>query len=1406
MHAPLQKLPALPSPQRSRTGRERRGDAARKPILHVVMPGAEVARATPRKRETITAFLRRTGWASRDRTYGWQFKRGLPTVLEINGEAVLRRQWRTTRIAANDNVRFVSYPLGGQGGGAKQVIGLVALIAVSAFALWAGPLLAGGAGLLASGITAGITIGGSLLINALTSPKAGATNAPGSTQDQIYSVGAQGNTARLGQPLPVWYGRLKRFPDFAATPWGEFVGNDQYLNVLLSVSQGSLAYETLYIDDTPFWTAAEGIDPAFATAQVAFYEPGAQVTLFPVNVDASAEVTGQQLPDGGGTFGGEKAAATPATPGAWVGGFVANPAGTLAQSIAIDFVLPSGCFTVDSSNNNIASANVGLTAEYCPCDGAGAPTGSYTTLFSVTKTYATSSPIRDSIKVDVAPGRYLVRFRRDDAGLPSSQGSNAVVWAGLRSFLAGNNSFADVSTIAIRILATQSTQGSYKFGVLATRKLPVWNGSAFVTQATRNNGWAFLDAVSNANYGSELSLSKVDFNAVVNFAAGCDLRGDTFDYCFTSATAVPEAFDKILTAARARHFWLGDTISVVRDEWRDVPSMLLTDREIVRGSTEVDFTMLGEDDPDAVIIEYIDQNTWGPAQVQYPPDNQFFTATRAAPKRIDGIIDRDQAYRECAFYYLQSIYRRENVQIGTEYEGRAITFGSAIRVQSELPMAYGYGGAVVNVTGLQLTLNPAPSWADSGAHFIRLRRPNGKWFGPIAVTQGASPAIAILGSSDLAICEVSQGTTLTAVLAREVGGEDPSFGFGTADNDARLCVVLNGVPNGNQCTLNLVVDDERVHATDLGSPPVLPNGQFPTNSSVPRIIGLSANFGQGTAEPKLNAGWFPAAGAINYIAEISYDSGRSWQRVYEGQGTSFEQVVTLAALRLRVQAVGVVPGPYAALDLEAPTIEVRPGTVSINSVVQGIRYEVTTALENLNANIERLNAKFASLGSINTARNWLDKQTLRRELSSVSGVATAKITELFTVATSLTEALAKTELELTSGLGLANSRIDITNTSLTDLTQSVADQTQIFQSRFGDISGQITAEIQTRSTADGVLSGRIDNLGATVNNPTTGLVATSNATSVLQAQIDLDPAHPSAVSLKLDSLGATVNDPTTGVVSTANATSILKAQVNLDPAHPSAISGQLNTLNTTVGQNSAAIQVFTGSIDGTQTQFGIFSTIDNVTGAVVFRGVKTSTGVEFGLAIDGNVVVKGSLTSETIGAGQIKAINMAAQSITAQNGAIDTFAVKSLNIGDNAVTVPLTHTTISPVGGPTSRILPHYPSGWLVVESLSIPIETPGLAGKTVTVLINFVCTLNSGGSGAPQANLFARLNGGAYSNLMFVEVGYIPSVFPMTGAFTFIATGGVDTVDTKVEMRENANVGTQYIQTTIIWAEAAKR
>ncbi len=233
--------------------------------------------------------------------------------------------------------------------------------------------------------------------------------------------------------------------------------------------------------------------------------------------------------------------------------------------------------------------------------------------------------------------------------------------------------------------------------LLRTRILPVWdsNAAAMVEQPSRSPIWAFYDMATNSQYGAGVSLAKMDFNTVVALAAQSEARGDHFDYTFTTGMPPADAFDKALTVARAKHCWLGDVLSAVRDEWRDVPTMLLTDREIVRGTTQISMTMLGEDDPDAVVLEYVDEDTWRPAQVQYPQNSDTFTAGNATPIQIDGIVNRQHAFREAAFYYRSALYRRENVQVGSEYEGRALTFGSTVRLQSELPQDYGQAGAIL---------------------------------------------------------------------------------------------------------------------------------------------------------------------------------------------------------------------------------------------------------------------------------------------------------------------------------------------------------------------------------------------------------------------------------------------------------------------------------------------------------------------------------------------------------------------------------------------------------------------------------------------------------------------------------------------------------------------------------------
>src|SRR5207244_3090367 len=97
---------------------------------------------------------------------------------------------------ADDHVVICPVPHGGGGGSGKNILRIVAMIAVTVFAAWAGPALAGmyfaGSALAAGAITAGITIAGSMLVNALLPVKPVSNSAGDTMADNTTTYGIDG--------------------------------------------------------------------------------------------------------------------------------------------------------------------------------------------------------------------------------------------------------------------------------------------------------------------------------------------------------------------------------------------------------------------------------------------------------------------------------------------------------------------------------------------------------------------------------------------------------------------------------------------------------------------------------------------------------------------------------------------------------------------------------------------------------------------------------------------------------------------------------------------------------------------------------------------------------------------------------------------------------------------------------------------------------------------------------------------------------------------------------------------------------------------------------------------------------------------------------------------------------------
>lgn len=186
-----------------------------------------------------------------------------PHIALLNGQPLLRAGWNR-KLRDGDHLAFVVLPMGSDEGGSNP-LQMLLMIAVMFYAPYLASDLAWGQaagsamtvgelGAMTSLYSAGISVAGMALVSALIPPPkpptphiAAGLAAPSPT----YSLQAQGNAARLEAAIPVQYGRLCAYPDFAAQPYQEYAGNEQYLYQLLCLGQGEFDVEAIRIEDTP---------------------------------------------------------------------------------------------------------------------------------------------------------------------------------------------------------------------------------------------------------------------------------------------------------------------------------------------------------------------------------------------------------------------------------------------------------------------------------------------------------------------------------------------------------------------------------------------------------------------------------------------------------------------------------------------------------------------------------------------------------------------------------------------------------------------------------------------------------------------------------------------------------------------------------------------------------------------------------------------------------------------------------------------------------------------------------------------------------------------------------------------------------------------------------------------------
>ena len=792
------------------------------------------------------------------------------TICLVNGEPILRKDWKKPTLRQNDVITFKTVP--------QEVFTLIVLIVIAVASVVAAILLR---------------------------PNVPRPTIPGQTPaaNPVYSLGGQANKINLGNPVEVIYGNNYAFPSIAAPAYSQFIGNDEYTYILLCLGQGYFQIEQLYIGLTEI--------ESFADITYQVYDPYKfKNDLFPNNVETSSDIAGTNIE----LFGPNE---TDYPLGGFSNAYVANEAYTRASRLEVDIILPTGLYALNPADGSLGLETAQATFQCQLIDDLGNPIGPWQTLATFNQQMANNTPQRFTIGADVSPGRYQVRGGRTNAtGLATSE-ADTINWAGLRAFLPSFSNFGGKTMIAIKARATNNLNdnSANQIKCLCTRLLPIWNGSSWTyptanvrvdldaspsALATRNPVWAFCD-IFMAQYGGQMSPSQLDLNTLLTMAGDCATRGDTFDWIFDQKTTVWDIAKAIALVIRAVP--LLNPVSMSRDEPISIPTGVFTQNNIIKDSFKLLSNFATIDAYDGLIVTYIDHDSGNTQSVLCTlPDEQ---GLNPQTQQIPGVSSQAQA-----FYlgmYIRAVLRQvDSIQMQTGEEGFIPTYNDGISITHDLPSLWGQAGLTVAVgsgTNPIIQLDQPVTFDGVHTYQLQLRKKDGSVSGPYTVTAGADAYHVVVTG------------TITDTFFFDDQDEVPYWQFGIAGQQSKICKVTSIAPSqdaGDTENFAITADvytPSRYSYDSLPVPPVGAPTYIPTLvPDLPVITGFAVSTLPNNFSLLLLS-WKPALGAQTYIIQTSNDNV-SWNTVANIINSSYVLSVTSGFLYIRVAALNVGQGPF----------------------------------------------------------------------------------------------------------------------------------------------------------------------------------------------------------------------------------------------------------------------------------------------------------------------------------------------------------------------------------------------------------------------------------------------------------------------------------------------------------------
>lgn len=644
-------------------------------------------------------------------------------VLSVNGGIVEKEDASSTKLKADDWLVIVPVPHGG--GGSKNIFRMVALIALAVAAPYMAVGMMGAAAgtvgsltALGTAVTMGITMVGSMLINAIlppSLPKSDNYN-QGLEESKTYGIDGAKNTSTEDTVVPLVYGKYRVAGNRIAT-FIKNVDNTQDLYMMFNAGEGNIAgISDVEVNNQPIanYDNADYRIKLGTPTQLPMGWFGDNVVPISrgINVSESwAEYTTAGLVD--------KLRFDFAAPGGI--SFYNDEGGMEYRSVPLSIQYRKVGDTVWNSIKNINSKTNAVTKYYYsdtetaeatlrPGDTLAASAiiianGDQVGVAVEEAVYSTThaiggkgrQPIRKSFETPpLEEAQYEVRVKRNNAESTSTTLIDAVQWGEINEITTERIAYRHTALLGMKIQLSDQL-GSipnvtylHHGKVVKVRSVEEEN-EVWKLAASSNPAWVAYDILTNIRYGAGISETRFNIAQWQEWADHCDASGLEFNGVFDAQSNVWDSLMHVFRAGRAQIIAQGTKYTVAMER-SDTPVMMFNSSNMVEKTFSISW-LPKEERANEVEITYWDRTDgYKRSMIKYrDPDLLPSSPIKTARMTMFGITDPEQVKKEAVFQINLNKHILRTVEFDASIEAIACTVGSQILIQHEMPN-WGEGG------------------------------------------------------------------------------------------------------------------------------------------------------------------------------------------------------------------------------------------------------------------------------------------------------------------------------------------------------------------------------------------------------------------------------------------------------------------------------------------------------------------------------------------------------------------------------------------------------------------------------------------------------------------------------------------------------------------------------------------